>query len=99
MNNFNLSLIIISFTCYVFAIIRSYQFANSNLKASRGIFEFLMKKIFYSDIKFFETNEIGNIINRLSNDTISIDSKISFEGNILLKTFFSMLGSLIVIIY
>ena len=54
MENFNRSLIFISFVSLLFTLYRSFIFAVGNLTAAKGVFVFIMKKIMYTDIKFFE---------------------------------------------
>ena len=44
------------------------------LKSSKMLFKKLMKTIIFSKMKFFDNNEIGDIINRVSNDTFIIDN-------------------------
>jgi ABC-type multidrug transport system fused ATPase/permease subunit len=69
LDNFETSLLFISGVSLLFTLFRAFQFAIGNLKAAKGVFVYLMRKILYTDIKFFEKNEIGGIINRLSGDT------------------------------
>ena len=44
--------------------------------AARRLHDKLIKSVIYSPIRFFDTTPVGRIINRLSNDVRSVDSKI-----------------------
>ena len=96
--SFEITLIVVSAFVLVATLFRSFIFAVGNLRASKLIFTDLLQSVLYSKIKFFEKNDIGNIINRFSGDTNAIDINISFELNIFLKNLFTMIGSLIIII-
>jgi len=44
--------------------------------AARRLHDKLVKSVIYSPIRFFDTTPVGRIINRLSNDVRSVDSKL-----------------------
>ena len=82
----------------IVAIIRSFVFAYGNLNATKHVHECLLKTILRAKISFFDTQPIGRILNRFSSDTITIDDYLPFIMNILLASFFVLLGSAIVTI-
>jgi hypothetical protein len=48
------------------AVIRGIFYVIWSLGGSKNIFNKLNKSVIYSNMKFFDTNSIGRIINRLS---------------------------------
>lgn len=56
-----------------FSIIFVILFIKLILNSAYEIFEKLNKSIVYSNMKFYDDNPGGRIMNRLSNDVMSID--------------------------
>jgi ABC-type multidrug transport system fused ATPase/permease subunit len=55
------------------------------LLAASKMFKNLNKAIFFSKMKFFDTNPNGRIVNRISNDTFIIDGILSYLYIIITK--------------
>lgn len=84
-------------TIVLVTLIRSFSFALGNLRTSAGVFARLQRAISFAEMAFFHTHEAGQILNRVSSDTYSVDANIGFETNILLKSSFTIIGSFVVI--
>nr|CAD7455644.1 unnamed protein product [Timema tahoe] len=54
---------------------------------------------FQARILFFDLSPLGRILNRFSSDTYTVDDSLPFIMNILLAQFFSVIGTVFIIIY
>lgn len=52
----------------------------------------LNKSIMYAKMPFFDTNQQGRIINRLSNDTLAIDDQIPLNAAIMFEFLMKSFG-------
>lgn len=55
------------------SVIRNIFYVITSQSAAKNMFEKLNFTIMFSKVKFFDTNACGRIINRISNDTNTID--------------------------
>ena len=79
-------------------ILMSVLSSMSSLWASKNIFEKLNHAIIYSKIDFFEMNSVGRIINRVSNDLLSIDLWIWYNMRYFLEYIIICISTPVVII-
>ncbi|RNF10351.1 putative multidrug resistance-associated protein [Trypanosoma rangeli] len=79
------------------AIIRGFSFAYGGLRAAQRLHNKLLHHVMSATFHFFSNTPPGEIINRLSNDTYTIDDSLPFILNILLAQTFLFLGSIIII--
>lgn len=61
-----------------FSLIKFYFFLIFCRKASLNIHEAMLKKLILAPLSFFDTNYVGNILNRCSFDVNNIDENLPF---------------------
>ena len=76
-----------------FTFFRSILFAKAGLNAAYLLYNRLANSVMSTDIHFFETTSIGQIVNRFGKDTNTVDDDLPFIMNILLAQTFLLLGS------
>ncbi|EAR94177.2 ABC transporter family protein (macronuclear) [Tetrahymena thermophila SB210] len=96
-NKFIITLIALSVFNLFVTLFRAFSFAYGNLISSQSIFLLLTSTVLFQKASFFMKHSIGAIISRFAGDTAAVDYSISFNLNILLKIFFTILGSFLVI--
>jgi ATP-binding cassette, subfamily C (CFTR/MRP), member 10 len=64
---------------------------GSNL-AAKKVFNRLNKAIMFSNMRFFDNNPSGRIVNRISNDTFVTDFELPWYFNITLNYFSQIIG-------
>ncbi|KAL4472151.1 hypothetical protein ABPG73_004840 [Tetrahymena malaccensis] len=96
-NKFVVTLIALSVFNLLVTLFRAFSFAYGNLLSSQSIFLLLTTTVLFQKARFFMKHSIGAIISRFAGDTAAVDYSISFNLNILLKIFFTILGSFLVI--
>ncbi|KAL4493110.1 hypothetical protein ABPG72_003195 [Tetrahymena utriculariae] len=96
-NKFIVTLIALSAFNLLVTLFRAFSFAYGNLLSSQSIFLLLTSTVLFQKARFFMKHSIGAIISRFAGDTAAVDYSISFNLNILLKIFFTILGSFLVI--
>ncbi|KAG0088379.1 hypothetical protein BGZ92_006256 [Podila epicladia] len=69
------------------------------IRASRVLFQKLLKRILQMPMSFFDTTPLGRIINRLSSDIDAIDMQLPNEMNDLLRFLAMIAGTFFVIAY
>lgn len=79
--------------CILFALVNSLLVAISGLRASRKIHDQVLTHIVKVPMTFFDTTPTGRILNRFSNDTDSIDSKLPDTLQGLIQQIFIILAS------
>jgi ABC-type multidrug transport system fused ATPase/permease subunit len=50
------------------------------IKSAKSLFNRLLNSIIFSKMVFFDKNEVGRIINRISNDTATIDDSLPMQS-------------------
>nr|CAD7568275.1 unnamed protein product [Timema californicum] len=83
----------------VFTLLRAFLFAYAGLHAATSIHKLLLNSIMRARILFFDLSPLGRILNRFSSDTYTVDDSLPFIMNILLAQFFSVIGTVFIIIY
>lgn len=73
--------------------------ARGTIQAARGLHYDMLRNIFRVPVQFFDTTPLGRIVNRFSKDTYIIDELLPQTIRMWLSCFFSVLATLIVIIY
>eukprot|EP01041_Mallomonas_annulata_P006698 gene6698-13581_t len=81
------------------ALIRSFVFAYSGIIAARIMYNKMASAVLSAPLSFFESTPLGRLTNRFGRDTYNIDETLPFMINIVLATFFSLIGSCSVIVY
>ena len=69
----------------IVTFIRFTLYVLSALFAARYLFKKLNINLIYSNMKFFDKNPIGRIMNRISNDVIVIDDELPWNGSIFIE--------------
>jgi ATP-binding cassette subfamily C (CFTR/MRP) protein 4 len=72
----------------VFMMLKATIFFLFVKKASLSIHELVVGKIIGASIEFFDSNLIGNIFNRLSEDLLYIDEKIPLSFSVVVEVSF-----------
>lgn len=75
-NSFSKTFLYLILINIVVNFIRAVVFALSSLIASQNLFHKLNNSIIFANMKFFESNPNGRIINRLSNDVLMLDDEL-----------------------
>ena len=75
------------FLLFFFSLFRGAIFFVLCMRASVRLHDRLFKRMVHAPMVFFETNPIGQILNRFSRDTGIIDDIIPFTGSWLFKSF------------
>nr|CAD7591948.1 unnamed protein product [Timema genevievae] len=83
----------------VFTLLRAFLFAYAGLHAATTIHKLLLNSIMRARILFFDLSPLGRILNRFSSDTYTVDDSLPFIMNILFAQFFSVIGTVFIIIY
>lgn len=65
--------------------------------ASRYLHQSILVNVMHSPMSFFETTPLGRIVNRFSKDISTIDDKVPMSLVQFLRTFFTVLGTIIAI--
>ena len=75
-NNFNRTFVFLILLNVAINFIRFTGYVLSSSFAAHSIFKKLNQSILYANMKFFDTNSAGRIINRLSSDIIVTDDEL-----------------------
>ncbi|KAF0691539.1 hypothetical protein As57867_017211, partial [Aphanomyces stellatus] len=68
-----------SFGGIVMTVARTLSIYSSGVRASRMLFERMTASLFRAPMRFFDTNPLGRILNRYSNDINTVDTAIPFN--------------------
>jgi len=96
--SFQLTLILLTLSCYFTSSFRALTFAFGNLKAANNLFRRLVPKVLYAKMTFFDKNSLGKILQRFSGDTFSLDDGVPFNWNMLLNNLVLFAGSMYIMI-
>jgi len=83
----------------VLAISSSFSLAVAGIYASRLIHNRLLVNILRLPMSFFDTTPSGRILNRFSKDIYTIDDMIPRSLSSFLRTFFTVLATIVVVSY
>jgi len=83
----------------VLAMSSSFSLATVGIFASKLIHNRLLVNILRLPMSFFDTTPSGRILNRFSKDIYTIDEMIPRSLSSFLRTFFSVLGTIVVVSY
>ncbi|OQR84265.1 ATP-binding Cassette (ABC) Superfamily, partial [Thraustotheca clavata] len=78
-----------------FTVLRTTSILLSGLRASKELFNDMTKALFQAPMAFFDANPIGRILNRYSNDIVTIDTIIPMTLNSFLAMVFVAIFCLI----
>lgn len=78
-------------------LISSLCLAVGSKIASRNLHQSVLVNVMHSPMSFFETTPLGRIVNRFSKDISTIDDKVPMSLVTFLRTFFSVLGTIVAI--
>lgn len=96
--SFEMTLVIMGAFVVLCTALRSYWFAEGNLICAKNLFKKLLRTVMYSELRFFDTTAVGDILSRFTGDAHALDIQFAFEGNILLHNVVQCLGKLIIFI-
>lgn len=73
----------IKFSCVIlaltlFSILAAYIHFNFTRKASNNLHKSMITSVLHSVLTFFDSNRIGNVLNRFSKDLTIIDEQLPF---------------------
>ena len=91
-NDFILMFAYLNIVVFVFTCMKNIFYFAYTYLAARNIFNKLMKSILFSKMVFFDKNEVGRIVNRISKDTASIDDVLPWYFVIFLEGFAQILA-------
>ncbi|RQM11377.1 hypothetical protein B5M09_002672 [Aphanomyces astaci] len=87
----------------VMTVLRTYTILMSCLRASRRLFDAMNKALLRAPMRFFDTNPLGRLLNRFSNDMNTVDTQLPLllSGMLALvfMTLFQLGTTLVVIRY
>ena len=78
-------------------LISSLCLALGSKIASRYLHQSILVNVMHSPMSFFETTPLGRIVNRFSKDISTIDDRVPMSLASFLRTFCSVLGTIIAI--
>ena len=78
-------------------LISSICLALGSKIASRYLHQSILVNVMHSPMSFFETTPLGRIVNRFSKDISTIDDKVPMSLSTFLRTFCTVLGTIIAI--
>ena len=87
----------LGFTQALCVLISSICLALGSKIASRYLHQSILVNVMHSPMSFFETTPLGRIVNRFSKDISTIDDKVPMSLVSFLRTFCSVLGTVVAI--
>ena len=97
-HSFESTLLIMGVFVVVCTALRAYWFAEGNLKCAKNVFNKLLRAVIYSELKFFDSTSVGDILSRFTGDTHSLDVQFSIEANIFIHNIVMTLGKLVIFV-
>lgn len=67
------------------------------LRASRKLFNELMRHVVYSKLRFFDSTPIGRIMNRFSKDVEALDQETSIAAGMMVQNFLACIATVVLI--
>ncbi|CAG9825248.1 unnamed protein product [Phaedon cochleariae] len=90
-NTFNIFSIMMMSTVGL-ALVKTYVFFDFSRRASVNIHKAMIQNVVHAMTSFFDTNFIGNVLNRFSKDLVNIDERLPFSISNLISSIFSIVG-------
>ncbi|RHY30893.1 hypothetical protein DYB25_009649 [Aphanomyces astaci] len=84
----------LSFGGIIMTVLRTLSIYSSGLRASRLLFENMTAALMRAPMTFFDTNPLGRILNRYSNDINTVDTAIPFSISGFLAMIFNAIFAL-----
>ncbi|KAG9415932.1 hypothetical protein AC1031_000318 [Aphanomyces cochlioides] len=84
---------ILCLICALLVLSRTLLVAFASIKASRSLFNKMTSALLGTSMTFFDTNPLGRIFNRYSQDTATIDTRLASTYDLFVSSVFSLLGS------
>ncbi|KAJ7461221.1 multidrug resistance-associated ABC transporter [Mycena latifolia] len=89
----------LGFAQALFSFLTSFAFALVSLKASLTLFKAALAHILRSPSSFFDTTPMGRILSRIVKDQDTLDNELSRILTMLLLTFSSVVGAIVLVFY
>ena len=97
-NDFVKTILILTVLDVLVKIVRATSFAYGNLVQAAKIFKAQIIRVIYGQASFFDIEESGQILTRLSSDQNVIDTGFPFEVNMLCNNVVNFFGTFVVMI-
>ncbi|VDM81550.1 unnamed protein product [Strongylus vulgaris] len=82
----------------IFTCIRAFLFAYGGIKAARNLHANLLHRLLKASSSWWDRTPSGRVINRICSDVYTCDDNLPFQLNILLASFFNLIGTMVITI-
>ncbi|CAJ0591312.1 unnamed protein product [Cylicocyclus nassatus] len=82
----------------IFTCIRAFLFAYGGIQAARHLHANLLHKLLKASASWWDRTPSGRVINRICSDVYTCDDNLPFQLNILLASFFNLIGTMVITI-
>ncbi|CAK4663658.1 hypothetical protein LEN26_001378 [Aphanomyces euteiches] len=80
---------VMSLGCVILTMFRTLSIYTAGIRASRLLFDQMTQALLRAPMRFFDTNPLGRILNRYSNDINTVDTTIPFGVSGLISAIFA----------